>query len=604
MAEVSDSELLDQFVCRESQEAFAELVRRYVALVYSVSLRHTEDVHHAQEITQAVFIVLARKAATLRGRRVLAGWLYHTARLTAANFQRAEHRRIRREQEAYMESTLNETPPDRVWAELAPLLDEAMARLAAADRDALVLRYFENKSLEEVGMVLGVAERAAQKRVSRALERLRGIFVRRGVTVSADAIATAVSAHSMAIVPVGLVVTISGTVASGSALSASTLTLAKGVLQIMAWSKAKSAAVVGVILILGIGTTAVTYKLIHRSRQARMPDISGVWEGTVNIPQAKAKLRLVFHFAKTNGAYAATMDSVDQGVAGFPVPQVDYQYPVLRMELKAIGGTFNGEVKTNDGTISGVWNQGPVHTPMVLKYTDEPSTLATALTEADYTPRAGSDVQGLWAGTLKVGEVELQLNFKIAEAPDGTLQVRMDSVSQGANNIAASGASYQKPVLRIDFAALNGKFEGQPNASHDEIAGTWSQAGKSLPLTLKRTEAAATPPAATASYQYASEDEIQGHWKGALDIKTTKLRLVFNIGKLEDGNYVADMVSIDQGGIKIPASTTEWSAPLVQMEWKGFNGNFTGKLHDGKLTGKWRQGNLTLPLELERSATE
>ncbi|HTI98961.1 MAG TPA: sigma factor, partial [Dongiaceae bacterium] len=103
MAEVSDSELLDQFVRRESQEAFAALVRRYVALVYSVSLRHTASIETAQEITQAVFVVLARKAASLRGRRALAGWLYHAARLTAANQRRAEQRRRHREQEAYMQ---------------------------------------------------------------------------------------------------------------------------------------------------------------------------------------------------------------------------------------------------------------------------------------------------------------------------------------------------------------------------------------------------------------------------------------------------------------------------------------------------------------------
>jgi RNA polymerase sigma factor (sigma-70 family) len=147
MRDVPDAGLLEQFVQSESEAAFAALVERHVNLVYSTALRHTANPHHAQEITQAVFIILARKARTLPRRIVLSGWLYHTARLTAANFQRAEWRRVRREQEAYMQSTLEDHPMETAWQDLSPLLDEAMARLGPTDRDALVLRYFENKSL-------------------------------------------------------------------------------------------------------------------------------------------------------------------------------------------------------------------------------------------------------------------------------------------------------------------------------------------------------------------------------------------------------------------------------------------------------------------------
>ncbi len=144
------------------------IVDRYVHLVHSVALRHTANPHHAEEITQAVFIVLARRAGALDRKTVLSGWLYHAARLTAANFLRSEQRRFRREQETFMQSTLEETQQGALWHELSPLLDGAMARLKQSDRDALVLRFFENKSLPEVGKALGVGERAAQKRVGRA----------------------------------------------------------------------------------------------------------------------------------------------------------------------------------------------------------------------------------------------------------------------------------------------------------------------------------------------------------------------------------------------------------------------------------------------------
>src|SRR5437870_4060422 len=169
MTDRPDADLLAEFVRDHSEPAFTALVERHIGLVHSVALRHTANPQHGQDITQAVFIILARKAASLSRQTVLAGWLYHTARLTAANFQRAEIRRIRREQEVFMQSTLNESGPDPLWAELSPLLDDAMARLRAGDRDALVLRYFQNKSFAEVGTAMGLRERAAQKRVLRAV---------------------------------------------------------------------------------------------------------------------------------------------------------------------------------------------------------------------------------------------------------------------------------------------------------------------------------------------------------------------------------------------------------------------------------------------------
>jgi uncharacterized protein (TIGR03435 family) len=256
MTDTSDADLLERFTRENSAAAFTVLVERHIGLVHSVALRHTADPQQAQDITQAVFIILARKAAALNRQTVLPGWLYHTARLTAANVQRAESRRIHREQEAYMQSALHESTPDALWAELSPLLDEAMARLGARDRDALVLRYFQNKSLAEVGTALGLEERTAQKRVARALEKLRARLVKRGVTLTATVIAGAVAANSVQAAPVALVKTIPIiAVAKGAAAGTATLTLVKGVLKLMAWTKIQTAIVVGVGVLLVAGTT-------------------------------------------------------------------------------------------------------------------------------------------------------------------------------------------------------------------------------------------------------------------------------------------------------------------------------------------------------------
>jgi hypothetical protein len=160
-----------------------------------------------------------------------------------------------------MQSTLEEPAPDPLWHELAPLLDDAMAHLGASDRDALVLRYFQNRSLAEVGVALGIEERAAQKRVGRALEKLRKRFAQRGLALTATAVAGAVSAHSVQAAPVGWVKVISaGAAIQGAAAGGSTLTLVKGALKLMAWTKAKTAMAVTAGVLLAAGTATVTVK--------------------------------------------------------------------------------------------------------------------------------------------------------------------------------------------------------------------------------------------------------------------------------------------------------------------------------------------------------
>ena len=171
MPETDDITLLKQFAETDSEPAFAGIVSRHLNLVYSTALRATGNAHAAQEISQAVFIILARKAKSLGAKAVLSGWLHRTARLTAANHVRGEIRRQKREQETFMQSTLNETA-DETWRQIAPVLDEAISKLGAKDRDAIVLRFFENKSLGEVGAALGASEDAAKMRVNRALEKL------------------------------------------------------------------------------------------------------------------------------------------------------------------------------------------------------------------------------------------------------------------------------------------------------------------------------------------------------------------------------------------------------------------------------------------------
>src|ERR1019366_411143 len=162
-----DMALLRKYARQNSEKAFSTLVSSHVNLVYSVALQEVHDPHLAEEITQAVFIILARKADSLGDKTILSGWLCRTARYASANALTIQRRRQHREQEAHMQSILNEAAnePDETWNQIVPLLDGAMEQLGQKDHDAVVLRFFENKTFAEVGANLGASEDAAKMRV-------------------------------------------------------------------------------------------------------------------------------------------------------------------------------------------------------------------------------------------------------------------------------------------------------------------------------------------------------------------------------------------------------------------------------------------------------
>jgi RNA polymerase sigma factor (sigma-70 family) len=273
----SDTELLCDYVTHGTEEAFASLVQRHAGLVFSAALRQVHQAHLAQEVTQATFIILARKAAQLSSNTILSAWLYRTARFAAADALKRQARRLKYEQEA---SQMELNSGATAWADVSPHLDDAMSQLGERERAAILLRFFENKSLRDVGLALGLTDDTAQKRVSRALQRLRELLARRGFTLSAAALGSLLISHAVQAAPATILQNSMGFAAAGGGVPVSTLNLVKGALKMILLKKLQSAAAVTVMLAVTVGTAVAVAQKTNR------PD-SGNGAATVKSEVAK-----------------------------------------------------------------------------------------------------------------------------------------------------------------------------------------------------------------------------------------------------------------------------------------------------------------------------
>ena len=484
MPDANDMDLVREYATANSEPAFETLVRRHISLVHSVALRQAGTPVQAEEITQAVFLILARKAARLRPDTVLAGWLHETARFASASFLRGESRRHRREQEAYVQSKLQETTADRAWEQLAPLLDEAIGQLGKADRNAVVLRFFQNKSAREIAVALNVHESAAQKRLNRAVEKLRAWFLKRGVAVSTDALSGALLIHSVPGAPAHLAASVVAASAKGSAISSSTLTLIKGALKIMAWTKTKTAIVAGITILLATGPTTV----IVETRSG--PDISGTWQGTLELPGAgiqrgeSPKTRLVFAIVKQNGNYQASGVNIDQG-KNSTLDKFSYRHGSIHAEVTEAQIAFDGTVNAAGTVISGAYKEGKYSARLNFARTDNPPAFPEPLSDADFAPRADSVLQGYWKGAIRTDTGPLAVAVKISEPSTGTFRADFHCPPGDANRQPAS-VEYDGGVVKVITMAGYGMFQGSLRNGNTELAGDWIQGGNRSPTTFTR----------------------------------------------------------------------------------------------------------------------
>ena len=265
-----DAELLQQYAKEHSEAAFADLVRRHLDLTYSTALRLVHgDTHRAEDVTQQVFAELARQAHRLIAHPALVGWLYTTTRLIAQRVIRTELRRKAREQEAVaMNEPQSNAEPN--WDQLKPLLETAMHQLGGKDRLAVLLRFFQNKSLKEVGTALGVGENAAQMRVARALDKLRVQLSRSGVALTSVALAAALSGNAVTGAPAAL-----GSVLVGASLASavSGTTTPFALFKLTATTKLQVGALSAIVV-----ASLITSLTIHQQAQAKIRETDDAWQ--------------------------------------------------------------------------------------------------------------------------------------------------------------------------------------------------------------------------------------------------------------------------------------------------------------------------------------
>lgn len=272
-----DPALLRAYVHGRSQQAFTAIVERYINLVYSSALRQLRDHHLAEDAAQAVFIILAQKAKTMTQRTSLPAWLFRATHYACANARKVQARRRHYETVAALAGNGAAMGAARVadrgdlgdslamgedWDQIAPLLDQAIAGLADLDRQAVLLRFFAQRSLREVGDALGVSENTARMRVDRAVQKLRSMLTRKGVAVAGVTLATLMAARSVEAAPSGLAGAAAAATTAEGAAAAGPLAgaIAKAALAAMNWTKLKIAAVIiglavaGGAVVAAIGT--------------------------------------------------------------------------------------------------------------------------------------------------------------------------------------------------------------------------------------------------------------------------------------------------------------------------------------------------------------
>ena len=489
-AMTDDAELLRRYAEQRSESAFAELVQRHLDLVYAAALRRLNgDTHRASDVTQHVFIALARHAASLSRRPVLASWLHTATRHAAIDLIRRETRRASREQHAHATETVNApATPATDWEKLRPVLDEAIDELPDRDRASVLLRFFENQSFAQLGTKLSLNEDAARMRTNRALEKLRELLARRGVTSTATALGATLAAQPLIAAPTGLAAIVTGATFTAASL-AGTTTLATGAFTLM--STKTIFAVAGVLIAVSIGAAVHHARLAERANLALVNlqrDYADQQTKTLSLEARLAESAIVATRSPASQKPAATKASSPETKPIIAVAAQDLMWgnpdygrkyvEQFRVSIRPKFSLFYDELQLNPAQISkfekaliefrqslcDIWSEAVAHglslsNPSVLQLTGEPgkaleTNLRAVLGDSgferynQYEKEAPSrDLVAALAGNVYFSEAPL------SKAQGETLAQLISSHRIAQNPTAKSTANMLR-VLETDWTAV------------------------------------------------------------------------------------------------------------------------------------------------------
>ena len=357
-------------------------------------------------------------------------------------------------------------------------------------------------------------------------------------------LAGTISANSVQAAPVALAKTATAVaLAKGAAASTSTLTLIKGALKIMAWTKTKTAVITTVaVLLIGGGTTVVTTKIVHAIQVAHYPNLQGDWEGVMPLGGTgihkgeSVSTRIVMKLSKKGGKYTASFDAIDLGQTDLPMSKVVYDFPTIQLAMYPKRNmVYQGKLNASATSMN-------LNNMTFRKIPSPPAYMP--LVESDFAPGAGSDPQGYWKGAILprrgnypdgLGNLQLggtgapmdasnslPINLKIAGQPDGTYRAEFDNPMQGADGQPAS-VTVDQGNIKLALNTSNGMLNLVMDSSGQEMSGSWIQGGQSTPAIFKRAnyedELARRN---EENFSFSSPSDLQGHWKGSWNIPIGK----------------------------------------------------------------------------------
>ena len=323
-----------------------------------------------------------------------------------------------------------------------------------------------------------------------------------------------------------------------------------------------------------------------------------------------ARTHVVLKIAKTNADYQATTDWIEMGRRDVPMGKVSYNYPFLHTDISP-HDPWTLRVNANaTQMILDHWIHFIQKDPVLFLRTTTPDAVPAQLTEAEFAPRTGSDLQGYWEGGFGAGSDAAAVNLKIRDEGDGKFRAEMSWPELGADGRPATG-NFHGALVKFEDAVGQGLFQGALNADDTEMIGSWTQGGKSIPADFRRADYRAEHARdVDKDYSFTAKTDLQGHWKGSwvvTIVKTTvTIREALDIAKLPDGSYSVMLRNMDQlgNGGPIPPSEFDYDFPNLRLKWKWIGCAYEGTLKDGKLVGVWFQGGGGFPLTFERSGSE